>query len=207
MNTYILILFTLFISYLLYKMFVKNDTNRAMNIFKTYFNDKKYNILDFGCGSCCNSTILENMGHQVTSLDIIDLSNCKKPQLYDGKRIPFGDKSFDIVLCSFVLHHTSDWYELLKEMKRVSKYIIILENTPENKLDDWFVKQHSTSHWGGVNCLKCFKTNEEWIETFENLNLSIKKIEKIPRWYFPFSEKPYFYPVVSMVYILETENM
>lgn len=183
-------------------IYKQNKSNRVINIFKEHFNSKTYNrVLDLGCGACCNSSILESMGYQVTSLDVVNQSVCKIPELYDGKKIPYDDGSFDIVLCSFVLHHAPNWYDLLNEMKRIGKYIIIIENTPEISLDYWFIKIHSQSEWG--NCLECFKTNDEWLEIFRNLNLQVQNTKRIPRWYFPFADKPYFYPVPSTVYVLK----
>jgi len=182
-------------------IYKQNKSNRVINIFKEHFNSKTYNrVLDLGCGACCNSSILESMGYQVTSLDVVNQSVCKRPELYDGKKIPYDDGSFDIVLCSFVLHHAPNWYDLLNEMKRIGKYIIIIENTPEISLDYWFIKIHAQSEWG--NCLECFKTNDEWLEIFRNLNLQVQNIKRISRWYFPFADKPYFYPVPSTVYVL-----
>ena len=182
-------------------IYKQNKSNRVINIFQEHFNSKTYNrVLDLGCGACCNSSILESMGYQVTSLDVVNQSVCKRPELYDGKKIPYDDGSFDIVLCSFVLHHAPNWYDLLNEMKRIGKYIIIIENTPEISLDYWFIKIHSQSEWG--NCLECFKTNDEWLEIFRNLNLQVQNIKRISRWYFPFADKPYFYPVPSTVYVL-----
>ena len=186
---------------LLFCIYKQNKSNRVINIFQEHFNSKTYNrVLDLGCGACCNSSILESMGYQVTSLDVVNQSVCKRPELYDGKKIPYDDGSFDIVLCSFVLHHAPNWYDLLNEMKRIGKYIIIIENTPEISLDYWFIKIHAQSEWG--NCLECFKTNDEWLEIFRNLNLQIQNTKRIPRWYFPFADKPYFYPVPSTVYVL-----
>ena len=187
---------------LLFCIYKQNKSNRVINIFQEHFNSKTYNrVLDLGCGACCNSSILESMGYQVTSLDVVNQSVCKRPELYDGKKIPYDDGSFDIVLCSFVLHHAPNWYDLLNEMKRIGKYIIIIENTPEISLDYWFIKIHAQSEWG--NCLECFKTNDEWLEIFRNLNLQVQNIKRISRWYFPFADKPYFYPVASTVYVLK----
>lgn len=196
-----LICIIIFIIYLYYR---QNKSKRVINIFKENFNDgKKYKILDLGCGACCNSTILESMGYEVTSLDVVDQSICKKPEIYDGKIIPYIDNSFDIVLCSFVLHHAPNWYDLLKEMKRVGNYIIIIENTPEISLDYWFIEMHASSEWG--SCLECFKTNEEWLDIFNQMNFNVKNTKRIPRWYFPFADKPFFYPVPSNVYILSSK--
>jgi len=94
---------------LLVIIFKCNEYERITDIFKNNFSDKKYTILDLGCGACCNSKKLENLGHRVVSLDVVDKHKCKKPIIYDGRRIPYHDNSFDIILVSFVLHHVLDW--------------------------------------------------------------------------------------------------
>jgi ubiquinone/menaquinone biosynthesis C-methylase UbiE len=61
--------------------------------------------------------------------------NVKKKFLFDRSKIPFKNKSFDIVLCGFVLQHASNWKQLLGEIKRVGKTLIIIDNTPEIPID------------------------------------------------------------------------
>jgi ubiquinone/menaquinone biosynthesis C-methylase UbiE len=41
-------------------------------------------------------------------------------QLADGNRLPFPDKSFDLVLCNSVLHHLAEPEKLLSEMARLA---------------------------------------------------------------------------------------
>lgn len=52
----------------------------------------------------------------------------------DGLRLPFPDKSFDIVHCSLVLHHLSEEnvINFLKEMARVSRFAIIIGDLRRN---------------------------------------------------------------------------
>ena len=52
-----------------------------------------------------------------------------KLTLYDGKRLPFEDDSFDAVLLMFVLHHAEDAGAVLREARRVSRdRVIVLED-------------------------------------------------------------------------------
>lgn len=78
--------------------------------------------------------------------------------IYDGKIFPFKDKTFDCVICTYVLHHISNPLEILNEMKRIANRIIIIEETYENilaKLDliyrDIYINglagQPSKIHW------------------------------------------------------------
>ncbi|MCX5641813.1 MAG: methyltransferase domain-containing protein [Candidatus Omnitrophica bacterium] len=51
---------------------------------------------------------------------------------YDGKKIPFGDKSFDAVTCIEVLEHIEDYENLLLEMVRVARKLVFIA-TPNRR--------------------------------------------------------------------------
>ena len=88
------------------------------------------NILDIGAGSCTMAAILSKKKYRITPLDIVDFSLVEeiKPILYDGKRFPFDDNSFNVSLLITVLHHTPHPEEIIKEATRVAKRIIIMED-------------------------------------------------------------------------------
>ena len=58
--------------------------------------------------------------------------NKDKVVIYNGIHLPFMDNSFDCVMACYVLHHTPYPNLVLKEMKRVGKRIIVLEETYTN---------------------------------------------------------------------------
>lgn len=81
-------------------------------------------VLDFGCGA---KPYLGYFGHadEYTGLDI---EHSGHPHLnehidvfYDGKKIPFADKSFDSVFSSEVFEHVFNIEEVLPEIHRVLK--------------------------------------------------------------------------------------
>lgn len=97
-------------------------------------------VLDLGAGACCLALeIKKQFQARVTCLDVVDYNATNLPLiLYDGKKIPFKDKSFGVIIIFFVLHHTKNPKALLKEAKRVLKQkgkIIILEDIYRNKLE------------------------------------------------------------------------
>ena len=107
--------------------------------------NKKSKVLDFGCGrGFLGSLVNKNLGAQVTGIDIIDSRKTKLPfVLFDGKKIPFPDNYFDVVLVSYVLHHTLNIKALLLEIKRVCRgKVIIYEDTPENFIHRIFCWLH-----------------------------------------------------------------
>ena len=165
-------------------------------------NDK---ILDFGCGSCCYTKYLKDLGYNITGIDVINEGTCFKPNIYNGKKIPYNDNYFDVVICSFVLHHIPDYKKIIKELIRVTKkFILIYEDTPISNIDYFFTKIHSLSSWG--SCHKCFNTTEEWKKIFYNNSLNIIKYEKISRYECPFAQKPLFYPVPSTFFVLQVNK-
>jgi SAM-dependent methyltransferase len=86
-------------------------------------------LLDVGCGDKPYEHIFlphvsEYIGieHEATFTGTIASDRARKPDfLYDGRRLPFEDKSFDTVLNVQVLEHTPHPAALIAEMSRVLK--------------------------------------------------------------------------------------
>lgn len=153
-------------------------------------NDK---ILDLGCGSCCLTQKIKDKGYNIVGIDVVNESKCYNPVIFDGKVIPFNDKSFDVTICAFVLHHIVNCEDMLDEMIRVTKkYILIFEDTPSCDIDQYLCSQHAKSHWGTSNC---FKNIDEWLKVFNKKGLRVVKIDPLGRLESPFARKPYIYPV------------
>lgn len=151
------------------------------------------NILDVGSGRChIAKEISKKTGKKVQCLDVKDFNLTDLPlKLYDGKKIPFSTNSFDTVLLCYVLHHTKNPVDLLKECIRVSKKrVIIFEDNADSllakPLDILFNKLH------GVDTPSNFKNIDEWVEEFKKLGLKIIKIKRGV-------EKQWFYPGVEHI--------
>ncbi len=93
------------------------------------------NILDVGCGT---GHLIQHLSKRfafssITGVDIsaemirqstarLEKLSCEKRFLEaDVGKLPFATATFDIVICSFVLHHVEDKMKALKEIKRVAK--------------------------------------------------------------------------------------
>ncbi len=84
-------------------------------------------FLDVGCGDRRFEPVFEPYVSSYTGIEhegvfsSTDASTReKKPDvLYDGKRLPFEDASFDSILCADVLEHTPEPANLVAEMARV----------------------------------------------------------------------------------------
>ncbi len=54
------------------------------------------------------------------------------PVLFDGARLPFADRAFDVCLLAFVLSYADDPVALLREAGRVaSKRVLVLQSIPQ----------------------------------------------------------------------------
>ena len=142
------------------------------------FIERGAKILDLGCGSGIVAKSFQDFFEaEVLGVDIEDSRIVSIPfKKIDGKNLPFEDSSFDVVLISYVLHHSQDPEFLLKEAKRVGKKIIIYEDLPEGVISEIRCIFHSATY----NFLfqqqeeKCdFKTEKEWQKIFETLGLKM----------------------------------
>lgn len=88
-------------------------------------------VLDVGAGDCRLAVRLaEKANCTVVPVDVEDFNQTAlKLIMFDGKRLPFEDNSFDAVLLVFVLHHAQDAKAVLAEARRVSRdRVIVLED-------------------------------------------------------------------------------
>jgi SAM-dependent methyltransferase len=158
-----------------FQRFYEIAAERMVKEIEEFLVDEK--ILDLGCGSgIFGKKIEEKLKKEVIGIDIVDKRVCKIPfKIYDGKKIPFSEDYFDVVVVAFVLHHTEDPISILKEAKRVGKRIIIFEDLPEGI----FGKVYCFLHWISWNLFFGkspkfnFHTSREWEEIFKNLGLKL----------------------------------
>ncbi|HKI25786.1 MAG TPA: class I SAM-dependent methyltransferase [Candidatus Sulfotelmatobacter sp.] len=88
-------------------------------------------ILDVGCGDgLLAATLLSKRPDlHIQGLEVLPRENTHIPVgVFDGSRLPFDDDSFDAVLFSDVLHHTSDPVALLREARRVARFWLLLKD-------------------------------------------------------------------------------
>src|SRR5688572_32075496 len=82
-------------------------------------------ILDIGCGTGANMEAFAQQGTTVGidfSLDALRLCQSRGLQtlaLTGVERLPFGDRSFDIVTALDILEHTDDDLKALEEIHRI----------------------------------------------------------------------------------------
>lgn len=127
---------------------------KGKRVVQTLLKYKKSNakVLDLGCGigltlMMVGQVFPKTIGCEVdehyfkASKEILKKLNLKnKVIMYDGKRLPFTDNSFDIVTFIDVIEHVDNQEQVLKEIKRILKPDGILHLTTANKW--WPIEPH-----------------------------------------------------------------
>lgn len=134
--------------------------------------DKKEKIIDIGSGNCIVAANLKESKYEIDAVDINNnsLTDKIKPILYDGKKLPFKDNSFDVALLITVLHHTDNPEKVLKEAMRVSRKVVILEEIYTNVWDKYLTYFiDSLFNFEFINHPHSNKTDKGWKRLFKKL--------------------------------------
>jgi len=167
-----------------YKLILeKTYKKRIANLISPLCADNSH-ILDVGCDDGGLSQMLIKKNHSLT-IEGIDIQGNRPAKIsrkiYDGKKIPYKDKQFDITMAVDVLHHTRDIGSLLKEMKRVTKrYIIIKDHVSNDPLSflllsfmDWLANAPF-----GIRCIYNYPSLNKWYDHFNKLELRMESASK-----------------------------
>ena len=136
-------------------------------------------VLDIGCGE--GYVLDELIARGVTGVqgaDIVDIRRNKDYpfRLYDGQTLPFADRSFDLVVLSFVLHHVPNERKtvLIEEALRVSRAkVVIVEDTPSSVFDRLMNHRHGEAYRRKIRSTAAFGflTAGEWRWLFRGMGL------------------------------------
>jgi ubiquinone/menaquinone biosynthesis C-methylase UbiE len=143
-------------------------------------------ILDFGSGFGSFYNKLSMDGYNITALDISNdlfIGDKKNLVVYDGSKIPYSDNFFDVSLVSTVLHHVKPINEVLIELRRVSKNIIIIEDVPQSNFEFYTIGLlDSILNFEFLGHPHNNKTDKQWKETFTKYGMKLifeKELSKI----------------------------
>ena len=145
-------------------------------------------VLDVGCGDGALAQVIGQLRPdlQIAGLDVLVRPTARIPvTAFDGKTIPHGDASFDVVLLVDVLHHTDQPELLLREARRVARMIVVKDHTlngwlagPTLRMMDWV---GNARH--GVALPYNYWSEAQWRESFAALGLRIEEWESDLRLY------------------------
>jgi len=112
----------------------EHKINRVMRLFINFVKDSSnLRVLELGCGTGTFTLPLAKEHFSITGIDLVKelLKMARKFFLEekfsipliacDAENLPFKESSFDIVFCSYFLHHFPSIEEVLKEINRVLK--------------------------------------------------------------------------------------
>lgn len=104
------------------------------------------NVLDIGCGSGALAKTMFDVGLQVTGVDPskkmieqakkrLETTSVKLLAIDPEERLPFEDKSFDVIIASYVIHglQKEERFKLYYEMKRIAKHRVIIHDYNKNR--------------------------------------------------------------------------
>jgi SAM-dependent methyltransferase len=136
-------------------------------------------VLDVGSGDGLLGQLISQIHPDLTikGIDVLVRPRTHIPtEQYDGKRIPYGDSSFDGVMFIDVLHHTTDPMILLREAIRVARRTIVIK---DHLLDGLFASQtlrfmdRAGNARHGVSLPYNYWTKETWLAAFDTLGLRV----------------------------------
>jgi SAM-dependent methyltransferase len=136
-------------------------------------------VLDVGCG---DGTVAKMVMGDRPDLAIEGIDVLVRPQThipvtrFDGRTIPHGDGSFDVVLFVDVLHHTDDPLVLLGEAVRVARRAVVIKDHnldgilsgPSLRFMDWV---GNARH--GVVLPYNYWPERRWEQAFQALGLHV----------------------------------
>ena len=144
---------------------------------------KNEKIIDVGSGTGFVAKLLmEKTSAKITLVDVRHNPLCRSlpVRLYDGKKLPFPNNSFDTASLITVLHHCARPMDILDEAIRVaSKKIIVMEDLFESSLEKWLtLVEDSIVNWEFRGHPHNNKLEDEWVKIFRKKNLKVTNFEK-----------------------------
>lgn len=157
-------------------------------------------VLDVGCGNGFISHHLSAMiGTAVKGIDLATQTGALiSYQRYDGRKFPIADKSVDALLLCYVLHHTQDTVEVLKEMRRTLRdggLAVIYEDIPKSVFDRFICWVHN-QQWRHRTGPCRFRQDYEWRRLFASVGFLIESERPLSRW------RNFSHPISRRLFVL-----
>lgn len=135
-------------------------------------------VLDIGCGSgdIAAAIMAGRPDVRIEGVDVLVRPDTRIPvTAYDGARLPYPDKAFDLAMMVDVLHHTDDPAAVLAEARRVARHGVLVKDHfrdgllagPTLRFMDWV---GNAPH--GVRLPYNYLSEREWRSIWSRLSLT-----------------------------------
>ena len=149
------------------------------------FLPRQSRVLDIGGGWGFYGEPLARRGHKVTVLDVCRPGYQKAPVvIYEGRRIPFADASFDASCLITVLHHCPDPQAVIREARRVTKKIlVVVEDLYHHTPGRWWTRtRDQILNFEFFGHPDQFRSAQEWIDLIQGCGFRLKHRKDVYTW-------------------------
>ena len=181
----------------LFQKIVRQRSEVVISRIFPFLKDSK-KILDIGSGTGDVAFLLGNHGKDVTPVDVGDFhgSRLVKTIIYDGRKLPFPNNSFDTAMLLMVMHHTPNPEIVFDEASRVAKELVIIETSYTTPTNRWFtIVSDALGNLRLDAFWSSYKSDSEWKELFTKKKFEIVKTQK-------YNDRNFGLPFLHIAYYL-----
>jgi SAM-dependent methyltransferase len=139
-------------------------------------------VLDFGSGDgwFAQQVRASGLAGELVPVDVQHRDKeLVEPVLYDGTRLPFADRSFDLVYSVDVLHHCPDPQASLRDALRCAgRWFLIKDHTYTSRLSYWFLclLDEIGNRKFGIPCRYKHQRGWEWFDTLREEGFELEQL-------------------------------
>ena len=181
----------------LFQKIVRQRSEVVISRIFPFLKDSK-KILDIGSGTGDVAFLLGEHGKDVTPVDVSDFHGPRlvKTTIYDGRKLPFPNNSFDTAMLLMVMHHTPNPEIVFDEASRVAKELVIIETSYTTPTNRWFtIVSDALGNLRLDAFWSSYKSDSEWKELFTKKKFEIVKTQK-------YNDRNFGLPFLHIAYYL-----